>query len=64
MVPADFLTGVLVARSASAAGNAHNAVLEALRQRNTITATGTLNSATAAEAVKDAGLAANKVSGM
>jgi hypothetical protein len=60
-VPADFLTGKLVARTATAAGNEQNAFLLALRARNTITAAGALSAATATAATTDAALPANKV---
>ncbi|QBE61863.1 hypothetical protein [Pseudoduganella lutea] len=61
VVPGDFLTGKLVARTASSAGNEQNVFLEALRARDTITATGALNAATATAANADANLPANKV---
>lgn len=60
-VPADYLTGQLVARHGANAGNAQDAFLEALRARNTITTAGALNAATATEAIRDANLPANKV---
>lgn len=60
-VPADYLSGQLVAKTATNPGNAQNAFLEALRARNTITTAGALNAATATEAIKDANLPANKV---
>lgn len=61
-VPGDYLTGQLVARTAGNAGNSQNAVLEALRARNTITTAGVLNPATATEAIRVANLPENKVS--
>lgn len=60
-VPSDYLTGQLLARTASSTGNAQNAFLEALRTRNTITVAGAVNATTTAEAVKDASLPQNRV---
>jgi hypothetical protein len=59
VVPQDYLSAQLAARTATGTGNAQNAFLEALRARNTITTAGALNGTTASEAAKDALL--NKV---
>ncbi len=61
VVPSDWLTGQLVAKTPSNPGNAQNAFLEALRARNTITATGTVNGNATSEAARDAALPVNKV---
>ncbi len=60
-VPTDFLTGQLVARTATSAGNAQNTFLEQLRARSVINATGALDSRTATEAIRVANLPENKV---